>query len=122
MTNKLSPAEFARQFARIRAMAGEEGRDPSRLGSALYHNINIQEDRQAALEESKKFLDTYYTASFGARFVEQWTVAGEPKRCVEELRAYFAVGLGHMALRFASWDQRGQLRRFLEEVAPELGG
>ncbi|MGH7353279.1 MAG: LLM class flavin-dependent oxidoreductase [Candidatus Rokuibacteriota bacterium] len=122
MTNKLSPDEFARQFSRIQAMAREEGRDPSRLGSALYHNVNINEDRQAALAESKKFLDTYYTANFSAKFVEQWTVAGSPKQCVEELRAYFAAGLGHMALRLTSWDQRGQFKRFLQEVAPAFGG
>jgi alkanesulfonate monooxygenase SsuD/methylene tetrahydromethanopterin reductase-like flavin-dependent oxidoreductase (luciferase family) len=122
MTNKLSPSEFAEQLGRVRAMAKEEGRDPAALGSALYHNININEDRQAALEESKKFLDTYYTASFSARFVEQWTVAGGPKECIAQLRAYFEAGLGHMALRLTSWDQRGQFTRFIDEVAPAFRG
>ena len=121
MTNKLSPQEFREQFGRIQAMAREEGRDPSRLGSALYHNINVNEDRAAALAESKAFLDAYYTARFSPQFVEQWTVAGGPKECAEQLRAYFEAGLGHMALRLASWDQRGQLARFLGEVAPALG-
>ena len=118
MSNKLSPDEFRRQFARIKAMAREEGRDPGRLGGALYHNININEDRAAALAESKKFLDAYYTSSFSAAFVEGWTVAGGPKQCIEQLRAYLEAGLGHMALRLTSWDQRGQLQRFLTEVAP----
>src|SRR5438067_225176 len=121
MTNKLSPAEFAEQFGRIRAMARAEGRDPAALGSALYHSININEDRAAALAEAKAFLDTYYTAKFTPAFVEQWTVAGGPKECAQQLRAYFAAGLGHMALRLASWSQRGQLERFLGEVAPALG-
>jgi alkanesulfonate monooxygenase SsuD/methylene tetrahydromethanopterin reductase-like flavin-dependent oxidoreductase (luciferase family) len=121
MTNKVSPDEFRSQWARITALAREEGRDPSRLGSALYHNININEDRQAALEESKTFLDTYYTSKFSPAFVEGWTVAGSPKQCVEGLRAYFDAGVGHVALRLASWDQEGQLRRFLDEVAPALG-
>jgi alkanesulfonate monooxygenase SsuD/methylene tetrahydromethanopterin reductase-like flavin-dependent oxidoreductase (luciferase family) len=118
MTNKLSPDEFRAQWATVASMAREEGRDPARLGSALYHNININEDRQAALEESKKFLDTYYSSNFSPAFVEGWTVAGPPQRCIEDLRAYFAAGLGHMALRLTSWDQRGQLKRFLDEVAP----
>jgi alkanesulfonate monooxygenase SsuD/methylene tetrahydromethanopterin reductase-like flavin-dependent oxidoreductase (luciferase family) len=52
--------------------------------------------------------------------VEGWTAAGSPARCIEELRAYFDAGLGHVAVRLASWDQRGQLRRFLAEVAPAL--
>ncbi len=103
-------------------MAREEGRDPIRLGSALYHNLNINEDRRAALEETKTFLDTYYTAKFSPAFVEGWTAAGSPAQCIAQIRAYFEAGVGHMALRLSSWDQRGQLRRFLTEVAPAFGG
>ena len=121
MTNKLSPDEFRRQWASVAGMAREEGRDPARMGSALYHNLHVDEDRQRALEESKKFLDKYYTANFSASFVEGWTVAGGPKECVEQLRAYFDAGVGHMALRLTSWDQAGQLRRFLDEIAPAFG-
>jgi alkanesulfonate monooxygenase SsuD/methylene tetrahydromethanopterin reductase-like flavin-dependent oxidoreductase (luciferase family) len=118
MTNKLSPDEFRQQWVRIAAMAREEGRDPARLGSALYHNINIGEDRQAALEESKVFLDAYYSAKFSPSFVEGWTVAGSPKQCIDQLAAYFEAGVGHMSLRLTSWDQRGQLARLLSDVAP----
>jgi alkanesulfonate monooxygenase SsuD/methylene tetrahydromethanopterin reductase-like flavin-dependent oxidoreductase (luciferase family) len=118
MTNKVSPAEFREQWARIAGMAREGGRDPSRLGSALYHNININEDRRAALEESKAFLDRYYSSSFSPAFVGGWTIAGSPNQCITELRAYVAAGLGHVALRMTSWDQRGQLKRFLADVAP----
>ena len=122
MTNKVSPADFREQWARVTALAREEGRDPSRLGSALYHNLNINEDRPAALAESKAFLDRYYSANFSGAFVEGWTVAGAPARCIADLRAYFAAGLQHVALRLTSWDQRGQLKRFLDEVAPAFGG
>lgn len=120
MTNKLSPEEFARQFGRIREMAREEGRDPAAIGSALYHNLNICADRQAGLEETKAFLDTYYSAKFSPAFVEGWTVAGPPESCIEQFKRYFAAGLGHMSIRLSSWDQRGQLTRFLDEVAPAL--
>ena len=99
-------------------MAREEGRDPVKMGSSLYHNINIKEDRKAALDESKAFLDKYYTSNFSMKFVEGFTTAGTPKQCIEELRAYFAAGLDHITLRMTSWDQTGQLNRFLKEVAP----
>lgn len=118
MTNKVSPEQFRQQWAHITAMVREEGRDPAQLGSALYHNININEDRKAALEESKAFLDKYYTSNFSAGFVEGWTVAGSPKQCVEQLKDYFNAGLKHITLRLTSWDQQGQLKRFLAEVAP----
>jgi alkanesulfonate monooxygenase SsuD/methylene tetrahydromethanopterin reductase-like flavin-dependent oxidoreductase (luciferase family) len=122
MTNKVSPDQFREQWARIGAMARQEGRDPAALGSALYHNVNVNEDRAAALAEAKAFLDTYYTTRFSPGFVEGWTVAGSPEQCIRELRAYADAGLGHVALRLASWDQRGQLKRFLGEVAPALAG
>jgi len=118
MTNKVTPEEFRSQWKRIQAMAREEGRDPAKMGSSLYHNINIKEDRKAALDESKAFLDKYYTANFSMKFVEGFTAAGTPKLCIEELRAYFAAGLDHITLRMTSWDQTGQLNRFLKEVAP----
>ncbi len=118
MTNKVSPDQFRQQWARILEMAREEGRDPEKLGNALYHNINIQEDRKAALLESKAFLDRYYTSNFSAAFVEGFTTAGNPKQCIQELKNYFNSGLRHIALRLASWDQQGQLQRFLNEVAP----
>jgi len=41
----------------------------------------------------------------------------------EALRArHVAAGLTHISLRLTSWDQRGQLKRFLGEVAPALAG
>jgi alkanesulfonate monooxygenase SsuD/methylene tetrahydromethanopterin reductase-like flavin-dependent oxidoreductase (luciferase family) len=120
MTNKLSPDEFRRQWERIERLALAEGRDPAGLGSALYHNINVNEDRAAGLEESKAFLDRYYSSRFAPAFVEGWTIAGGPKQCADALRSYFAAGVGHMALRLASWDQRGQFARFLHEVIPAL--
>jgi alkanesulfonate monooxygenase SsuD/methylene tetrahydromethanopterin reductase-like flavin-dependent oxidoreductase (luciferase family) len=121
MTNKVSPDRFRQQWERITALAREEGRDPAQLGNALYHNININEDRQAALAESKAFLDTYYTSKFSPAFVEGWTTAGSPRECIAELRAYFDAGVQHITLRLASWDQQKQLQRFLGEVVPAFG-
>jgi alkanesulfonate monooxygenase SsuD/methylene tetrahydromethanopterin reductase-like flavin-dependent oxidoreductase (luciferase family) len=118
MTNKVTPEEFKSQWARIVTMAKEERRDPKQLGSSLYHNININPDRKAALDESKAFLDKYYTSNFSMRFVEGFTTAGSPQQCIDELKAYFAAGLDHVTLRMTSWDQTGQLKRFLENVAP----
>jgi len=118
MTNKVTPEEFKSQWTRILAMAKEEGRDPSKIGSSLYHNINVNESRQAALDESKAFLDKYYTSNFSMKFVEGFTTAGSPQQCIDELKAYFAAGIEHITLRMTSWDQGGQLKRFLDEVVP----
>ena len=88
MTNKVTPEEFKTQWTRILQMAKEEGRDPSKIGSSLYHNINIKEDRQVALDESKAFLDKYYTSNFSMKFVEAvralLPAAGEAGLLVDE--------------------------------------
>ncbi|MBI2987695.1 MAG: LLM class flavin-dependent oxidoreductase [Deltaproteobacteria bacterium] len=118
MTNKVSPKQFRHQWARILEMAREEGRDPAKLGNALYHNINIQEDRKLALQESKAFLDKYYTSNFSAAFVEGFTTVGNSKQCIQELKDYFNAGIEHITLRLTSWDQRGQLSRFVNEIVP----
>jgi alkanesulfonate monooxygenase SsuD/methylene tetrahydromethanopterin reductase-like flavin-dependent oxidoreductase (luciferase family) len=118
MTNKIPPAVFADQWGIIRRMAREEGRDPDALGNILYHNINIRPDRDAALEESTKFLNAYYTANFSRPFVEAWTAAGTPEQCIKQLQAYFDAGVQEITVRLTSWDQRGQLDLLLREVAP----
>lgn len=118
MTNKIPPHVFADQWQTIRGMAAEEGRDPAVLGNVLYHNININPNRAAALDESTKFLNQYYTANFTPAFVEAWTAMGTPAQCVQQFHAYFDAGVQEIAVRLASWQQRRQLDLFLTEVAP----
>jgi len=118
MTNKIPPAVFAEQWAIVREMTAEEGRDPTALGNVLYHNININPDRTQALAESTRFLNEYYTANFTPAFVEAWTTMGTPAQCIEQFEAYFAAGVQEIALRLTSWNQRRQFELFVGEVAP----
>lgn len=52
-------------IATIRRYAREEGREPGPdFEVALYYNINVNEDYEAAYDESKRFLDAYYTTNY----------------------------------------------------------
>jgi alkanesulfonate monooxygenase SsuD/methylene tetrahydromethanopterin reductase-like flavin-dependent oxidoreductase (luciferase family) len=102
----------------LRRLAEEEGRDPTKIETHLYHNINVNEDRQAALQESKRFLDTYYTMDYAPRWVEGWTATGSPAECIEHLRVYKKLGFDEVTLRMTGWDQFGQLERVMTEVLP----
>lgn len=113
-------AELGRQAGLIRARATELGRDPDAFSFSAYHNVNIQDDRTVALEESKRFLDIYYTADFDPAYVEGWTAAGTPRECAEHIRPYLEAGASEITLRITSWDQRGQLARLIGELAPLL--
>jgi alkanesulfonate monooxygenase SsuD/methylene tetrahydromethanopterin reductase-like flavin-dependent oxidoreductase (luciferase family) len=85
-----------------------------------YHNVNINPDRQAALEESKRFLDEYYGPVFSPPMVESWTAAGTPAQCVEHLRALKRDGARTVTLRITSWQQGEQYQRLVSEVLPRV--
>ncbi len=119
-TSMSEPDELRWRLADIRHKAREAGRDPAELATHLYHNINVNEDRTAALEEAKRFLDTYYTMDYDPAFVESWTAAGSPDECVRHLRVYQELGFDEVTLRVAGWDQFGQLERVMAEVLPRV--
>ena len=104
----------------IRAKAVEAGRDPKTIETHLYHNVNVASGRDAALEESKRFLEAYYMIPYDAARVASWTAAGTPQECVDHLLEYARMGIDEVTLRCTSWDQVGQLERVIGEVLPRL--
>ena len=95
-------------------------RDSDAFETHLYHNINVNEDREAALDESKRFLELYYSMEFSPERVEGWTAAGSPDECVRHLLAYKELGFSEVTLRITGWDQFGQLERVMREVLPRV--
>jgi alkanesulfonate monooxygenase SsuD/methylene tetrahydromethanopterin reductase-like flavin-dependent oxidoreductase (luciferase family) len=122
MTSLSDPDEVGWRLRDVREKVREIGGDPAAFPTGLYHNINVNEDRAAALAESKRFLDTYYMVDMPMQRVESWTAAGSPEQCVEHLRVYERMGIGTVALRCTSWNQKDQLRRVIESVLPHLAG
>ena len=120
MTSLSDPNEVGWRLRDIREKTSALGRNPDELETCLYHNINIQPDREAALAESKRFLDTYYMLDMPMERVASWTAAGSAAECVEHLRVYERMGMQAVALRCTSWDQMGQLRRVTDEVLPHF--
>ncbi len=102
----------------IRGVAREAGRATATMESALHLMVNINDDRTAALEEAVKFLQTYYSPAMSREYIEGWLACGPPAAVVEKIRAYVDAGCTTPILRFASWDQKGQLARALADVMP----
>ena len=120
MTTRLAPGLAAGNWAGIARYLKEEGRDPERFPTMAYHNVNLNPDRAAGLEESKRFLDAYYGPVFTPAMVEAWTAAGTPAQCVEHLRGLLAEGPKSVTLRITSWQQREQFDRLAGELLPRL--
>lgn len=120
-TSISDPDDVRWRLEDIRTQAAEMGRDPASIETHLYHNININEDRTAALDESKRFLDLYYSWDTPAERVDTWTAAGSVDECICHLKEYEEMGIDEVTLRISGWDQMGQLDRFINEVAPAFG-
>lgn len=120
MTHSLSPELFRERWNAIRAYAAEAGRTVDE--NCLYHNINVNEDREVAFAETKKFLDAYYSADFSRERIEAWSSLGDPEECAVSLRRWQGSGVRRITLRLCSWDQLHQLDRVLREVFPLVNG
>lgn len=120
MTTMATPEQFRESWEAIRAAARLGGRDAGRLESSLYYNVNVADDRQTAYLETKRFLDEYYGADFPEARISVWSAYGPPADCAVKIRAFAAAGVQTLNVRFTSYDQRAQLRRFLRDVVPLL--
>jgi alkanesulfonate monooxygenase SsuD/methylene tetrahydromethanopterin reductase-like flavin-dependent oxidoreductase (luciferase family) len=120
MTANVGFGLFDMLYAKLREALRRAGKDADTFPNMLYHNININPDRQAGLEESKKFLDAYYGPVFTPEMVDAWTVSGSPAECVDQIRALRDKGGQSITFRITSWDQRGQYERMAGEVLPEV--
>ena len=120
MTVGATPEQFRMTWQEILSATVAHGREPARMENAMYFNLNINDDRAAAYTESKRFLDEYYSSDWPEWKVNVWTGYGAPAECAERLRAFNAAGVQTLTIRFPSYDQKGQLARFLAEVVQQL--
>jgi alkanesulfonate monooxygenase SsuD/methylene tetrahydromethanopterin reductase-like flavin-dependent oxidoreductase (luciferase family) len=118
MTDNTPVARFAERWKLIRRVARDAGRPVEAVESALHLMVNINEDRSAAFEEALKFLQAYYGPRMTREYVEGWLAYGSPAAVVEKISAYVDAGCTTPILRFAAWDQKGQLARALAHVMP----
>jgi alkanesulfonate monooxygenase SsuD/methylene tetrahydromethanopterin reductase-like flavin-dependent oxidoreductase (luciferase family) len=116
MTTRLSMGLAASNWAGISTYLREAGRDPATFPTMAYHNVNLNPDRQAGLEETKRFLDAYYGPVFTPAMVEAWTAAGTTADVVDHLRRLSDEGMKRVTLRITSWQQREQYERLAGEV------
>jgi alkanesulfonate monooxygenase SsuD/methylene tetrahydromethanopterin reductase-like flavin-dependent oxidoreductase (luciferase family) len=120
MTTRLAPGLAKNHWSGIAKALEDTGRDPAAFPTMAYHNVNLNPDRQAALEETKRFLDAYYGPVFSPAMVEAWTAAGTPEQCLSDLHGLLAEGPKSVALRITSWHQTEQFERLDGELLPRL--
>src|SRR5215210_1285380 len=121
MTHSVSPRGFENSWTFILDVARQNGRDTSKFDNVLYHHININEEREASLADSKKFLDLYYGANYSRERLESWLTYGSPRDCIADIKRYQNSGCNRITFRLSTMgDPRHQLKRLAEEVLPYL--
>jgi alkanesulfonate monooxygenase SsuD/methylene tetrahydromethanopterin reductase-like flavin-dependent oxidoreductase (luciferase family) len=121
MTHSVSPDGFRRSWDFILQAGRAAGRDMAGFDNVLYHHINVNDDKDAALADSKKFLDLYYSADYGKERLEAWLSCGPPRDCIAQLRRFKDTGCRRITFRLSTMgDPMAQLRRVAEEVLPHV--
>jgi alkanesulfonate monooxygenase SsuD/methylene tetrahydromethanopterin reductase-like flavin-dependent oxidoreductase (luciferase family) len=120
MTFKPTPQSFRESWAAIGAAARAHGRDPSAMESAVYFNVHVADDTEAAFAETKRFLDHYYGQTHDRKGIDQWSAYGPPEVCAARLREFADAGANLCNIRLTAFDQLTQTRRLIEQVAPLL--
>jgi alkanesulfonate monooxygenase SsuD/methylene tetrahydromethanopterin reductase-like flavin-dependent oxidoreductase (luciferase family) len=122
MTTFKSPEDVQTSLAMIRGYSREMGHElKPDFEVAIYHNINVNEDRDEAFAESKRFLDSYYSVDYRQDMLRLWVAAGSPAQCVESLQRYVDAGATTILLRVTGYDQKRQFKRVTEEILPAFG-
>jgi alkanesulfonate monooxygenase SsuD/methylene tetrahydromethanopterin reductase-like flavin-dependent oxidoreductase (luciferase family) len=121
MTTFKPPAEVRESIKMIRGYARDAGRNlGDQFEVCIYYNINVNENRERAFEESKRFLDSYYSVDYHREFLEAWVAMGSPAQCIRKIREYIDAGATTITLRLTGYDQKHQFKRVTEEVLPSL--
>ena len=112
-----TPEEYARVAEKVQKYAIEEGKEFDEMEAAFYMTVNLCEDQRKAAQEAERYLMMYYGANIWG---DRWGPFGPAAQAVDRIHQYVEAGAGTIIVRFASFDQEGQLDTFLREVAPDF--
>jgi alkanesulfonate monooxygenase SsuD/methylene tetrahydromethanopterin reductase-like flavin-dependent oxidoreductase (luciferase family) len=104
--NAPSPADYASQFAEVKAAARVAGRDPDAITGAMYLTLSIDDDAARAEARIDAYLAQYYGQRPDTMRKRQMCYAGPAQGAAEWLSAYAAAGATHLVLRFAGDHER----------------
>jgi len=110
--NAPSAADYAGQWAEVKAAARAAGRDADALTGAMYLTMSIDDDAAHAESRIDAYLERYYGQRADVMRKRQMCYAGPASGAARWLEAYARAGASHLVLRFA-----GDHARQLEIVA-----
>ncbi len=104
--NAPSAADYAGQWAEVKAAARAAGRDPEAMTGAMYLTVSIDDDAARAEARIDAYLEQYYGQRPDIMRKRQMCYAGPAPGAAQWLAAYAAAGASHLVLRFAGDHER----------------
>lgn len=109
-----SPEQYAEVVRRTLGFVSDLGKSRSQFERVFYLTVNVGSPTQASAEA-----DDFLMAYYGVRhWGDRWGPWGKAEDIANTLGKYAAAGATHLVVRFASWNQREQLDRFVNQVLP----
>jgi alkanesulfonate monooxygenase SsuD/methylene tetrahydromethanopterin reductase-like flavin-dependent oxidoreductase (luciferase family) len=115
-----TPEEFRERWRRIREHAAALGRVPGPSTAMIHFYVNINPSAPAAFDEARRFYETYHIGTFPDGYLRWRLVTGTPEEVAERIGRFVDAGCNFPLIRFASYDQMGQLRYALASLMPAL--
>lgn len=119
MTTMVTPQEFREDLNKVLEYAKKYGKNASDFQTSLYYNVNMDENKAQAAEESKDFLMKYYRED-PSGILDKWVAFGSRTDVLKKLESFVAAGVKDFNIRFVAWNQIKQLKKFSEEVLPSF--
>ena len=114
MTTMVSPDEFREDLDKVLTYVSKYKKPKGEFKASLYYNVNMDEDKGKAKEESADFLQKYYRED-PSGILDLWVAFGNRADVSKKLEAYIAAGVQDFNIRFVAWDQITQLKKFSTE-------
>jgi len=121
ITMGVTAEELGKRLKVIEQTGSEIGKDLSNFEVAIHGMVNINDDKRTAYAQSKEYFNHYYGPTYPPEsLIKVWLAHGPAKDCARLIQEWIDMGITTPVLRFTAADQRGQVRRFIEEVLPLL--
>jgi alkanesulfonate monooxygenase SsuD/methylene tetrahydromethanopterin reductase-like flavin-dependent oxidoreductase (luciferase family) len=119
MTTMVTPQEFEEDLDKVLFYAAKYGKNKSQFKASLYYNVNMDENKKKAADESADFLLKYYRED-PSGILDKWVAFGTQKDVGAKLEVFVKAGVQDFNIRFVAWDQIVQLKKFSKEVLPSF--
>lgn len=121
LTYFYTPESFRRNWARIRELAAERGRDPATLRNVSQLPICVAPTFEDADRRIRDFIGRYFDVAPWSESTPDSAIRGTPDQCAEQLARHIEAGVEHVVLVPDEY-RRDQLEVIARDVLPRLRG